>query len=155
MSTKDTLFYRNKQAVSIGFSAEKISSDGAVLLLEKIERKHKFIESFSKILPDDRCAHLVEHSTNKLLKQRVFLMIQGYEDANDVIHLKKDPIIKDVLQGDLASQPTISRFENTMDRKALWEMSNFWVDRYVKSLKGKKSITIDADGTDDPTHGKQ
>jgi len=155
MSTKDTVFYRNKQAISIDFSAEKISSDGAVILLEKIERKHKFIESFSKILPDNRCAHLVEHSVNKLLKQRIFLMIQGYEDANDVIHLKKDPLIKDVLQGTLASQPTISRFENTMDRKVIWEMSNFWVDRYIKSLKGKKRITIDVDGTDDPTHGKQ
>jgi len=155
MSTKNTLFYRNKKEVSIDFSAEKISSDGSIVLLEKIERKHKFIESFSKILPDSRCPHLVDHSTYKLLKQRIFLMIQGYEDANDVIQLKNDPLIKDVLQGSLASQPTISRFENTMDKKVIWAMSNFWVDRYVKSLKGRKSITIDADGTDDPTHGKQ
>ena len=155
MSTKDTLFYRNKKEISINFSAEEISSDGAIILLEKIERKHRLIESFSKILPDNRCAHLVEHSINKLLKQRVFLMIQGYEDANDVIQLKNAPLIKDVLQGNLASQPTISRFENTMDRQAIWEMSDFWVDRYVESLQGKKSITIDVDGTDDPTHGNQ
>jgi hypothetical protein len=31
----------------------------------------------------------------------------GYEDVNDVTHLQHDPLFKDVLQGDLASQPTI------------------------------------------------
>ncbi|KAA1243202.1 IS1380 family transposase [Aquimarina sp. RZ0] len=30
-----------------------------------------------------------------------------------------------------------------------------WIDRYVSSLKGRRSITIDIDATDDPTYGKQ
>lgn len=42
MSHKDTAFYRGNQQVNFDFSAEEISSDGAVLLLEKLERKHKF-----------------------------------------------------------------------------------------------------------------
>ncbi|BAV94644.1 hypothetical protein JBKA6_1464 [Ichthyobacterium seriolicida] len=44
----------------------------------------------------------------------------GYEDANDVNHLHNDPLFKDVLQGDLASQPTISRFENSFDKQAVF-----------------------------------
>ena len=34
-------------------------------------------------------------------------MMLGYEDANSVSHLKNDPLFKDGLQGNLASQPTI------------------------------------------------
>ena len=40
------------------------------------------------------------------------MMMLGYEDTNDVSRLQYDPLFKDVLQGDLASQPTLSRFEN-------------------------------------------
>jgi hypothetical protein len=83
------------------------------------------------------------------------MLMLGYEDANDVTHLQNDPLFKDVLQGDLASQPTISRFENCMDRNAIFKMSHLWVDKYVASLKGRKEITIDVDGTDDPTYGNQ
>ena len=38
MSDKSTIFYRGNTAVSVDFSAEEISSDGAIVLLEKIER---------------------------------------------------------------------------------------------------------------------
>jgi hypothetical protein len=52
MSNKDTVFYRGNTAVSLDFPAEDISSNGALLLLEKLERKHKQINYNSK------CRHL-------------------------------------------------------------------------------------------------
>ena len=55
----------------------------------------------------------------------------------------------------MASQPTISRFENSLDKHSIIELCYGWVDRYVSSLSNRKSITIDIDATDDPTHGKQ
>lgn len=54
MSNKNTLFYRKNTAISIDFSAEQISSDGSLILLEKLEREHKVINYFSKFLPDTR-----------------------------------------------------------------------------------------------------
>jgi hypothetical protein len=48
------------------------------------------------------------------------MLMLGYEDANDVTHLQNDPLFKDVLQGDLASQPTISRFENSIDKASIF-----------------------------------
>ena len=54
MSNKNTLFYRKNTAISIDFSAEQISSDGSLILLEKLEREHKVINYFSKFLPDSR-----------------------------------------------------------------------------------------------------
>ncbi len=155
MSIKNTIFYRHNKAISVDFTAEEISSDGSLILLEKLEREHGLIKYFSSIIPDTRNPIYTIYTREAQLKQRVFMLMLGYEDANDVTHLQNDPIFKDVLQGDLASQPTLSRFENCMDKKAIFEMANHWVDRYVASLKGRRSIIIDVDGTDDPTHGNQ
>ena len=155
MSNKDTLFYRGNKSISVDFSGSEISTDGSLILLEKIERDTKLIKNFSKFLPDTRNPNLITYTREEQLKQRVFMMMLGYEDTNDVNHLKNDPLFKDVLQGDLASQPTISRFENSFDKWSIFELSNAWVDNYVASLSGRKSIIIDIDATDDPTHGNQ
>lgn len=155
MSNKDTVFYRGKQAISLDFTAEEISSDGAVLLLEKMERKHHYIRDFSRLIPDQRDPSRVTHSIEKLLKQRVYALMLGYEDGNDVQYLKNDPLLKDVLEGDLASQPTISRIENTLDKHAIFNLCYAWIDKYVSTLKNRKQVTIDIDSTDDATHGHQ
>ena len=81
--------------------------------------------------------------------------MQGYEDTNDVNYLKNDPLYKDILDGDMASQPTLSRFENSMDKASIFALCYAWVDRYVSTLKNRKRIIIDIDATDDPTHGNQ
>jgi len=155
LSTKDTLFYRGNTSISVDFSASDISTDGSLILLEQIERKHNLIKKFGKYLPDLRNPRLITYSREAQLKQRVFMLMLGYEDVNDVTHLQHDPLFKDVLQGDLASQPTISRFENSMDKHSIFELCNVWVDHYVSSLSGRKRIVIDVDATDDPTHGNQ
>jgi len=155
LSTKDTLFYRGNTSISVDFSASDISTDGSLILLEQIERKHNLIKKFGKYLPDLRNPRLITYSREAQLKQRVFMLMLGYEDVNDVTHLQHDPLFKDVLQGDLASQPTISRFENSMDKHSIFEFAKVWVDHYVSSLSGRKRIVIDVDATDDPTHGNQ
>jgi hypothetical protein len=155
LSNKDIIFHRANKAVSVDFTAAEISTDGSLILLEKIEREHKLIKTFGKYLPDHRNPLLVTYSREALLKQRVFMMMLGYEDANDVTHLQYDPLFKDVLQGDLASQPTISRFENSLDKRSIFELCDAWVTHYVLSLQGRKRIVIDIDATDDPTHGNQ
>ena len=83
MRHKDTVFYRGRTAVSLDFTAEEISTDGAILLLEKLERKHGILRYFSKFIPDNRDPFRIVHSMEKLLKQRVFTLMQGYEDTND------------------------------------------------------------------------
>lgn len=47
MSDKTTVFYRENVKISVDFSAEGVSSDGAEVLLEKLERNHKVIHRFS------------------------------------------------------------------------------------------------------------
>lgn len=152
---KDTIFYRGNKAVSIDFSASEISTDGSLILLEKLERQYKLIHHFSKFLPDFRNPSLITYTREQQLKQRVFMLMLGYEDTNDVTHLKHDPLFKDVLQGDLASQPTLSRFENSLEKRSIIEFCYAWIDHYVSSLAGRDHVVIDIDATDDPTHGNQ
>src|SRR5450756_1859146 len=69
--------------------------------------------------------------------------------------------IRDPVKGEeLASQPTLSRFENSVDRADLYRMgiglAEAVIERHRRRLKRKaKRITIDLDPTDDPTHGAQ
>lgn len=82
MSKKLSAFYRDRKEISVDFSAEGVSSDGAVVLLEKLERKHKLIGRFSRHIPDKREAGKVEHSVEKLLKQRGFTLSR-FENSVD------------------------------------------------------------------------
>ncbi len=140
MSHKDAIFYRGRTAINMDFSADEISSDGAVLLLEKLERKHRILHYFSQVIPDRRDPFRIVHSIEKLLKQRVFTLVQGYEDANDVQFLKNDPLLKDILDGELASQPTLSRFENSIDKHSVFALCHAWVERYVSTLRNRKRL---------------
>ncbi|HZD52636.1 MAG TPA: IS1380 family transposase [Woeseiaceae bacterium] len=106
------------------------------------------------------------HSLRELVEQRVYGMACGYEDCNDSARLRTDPVHRqllgrDPLEGEaLASQPTLSRFENGMDGRSLLGMGNAIADRVIerhrKRLRGRvQRITIDLDPTDDPTYGEQ
>src|ERR1035441_2564895 len=117
-------------------------------------------------LKDDRQPGKVQHELRELITQRVMAIALGYEDANDAARLAGDPIHKllvgrDPVGGeDLASQPTLSRFENAPDRKELLRMTEALSDcviaRHRQRLHGRaRRITIDLDPTDDPTHGQQ
>lgn len=138
------------------FSGEKISSDGGVLILDKVERKHRFLRKFSRAIPDYRSFLLVEHTIEKMVKQRTYLMAMGYEDCDDSDFLRNDPIISKVLDKDLASQPTLSRFENSISKRTIFDLCYLFIDQYVNSIKpGQSEVIIDVDCTDDPTHGEQ
>jgi hypothetical protein len=97
-----------------------------------------------------------------LVRQRLFAIALGYEDNNDAALLAKDPALKIMADkapesGDhLASQPTLSRFENRADTKDLRRLSDGLLDFYLKTHSGpRKVIVLDMDATDDPTHGQQ
>jgi hypothetical protein len=100
------------------------------------------------------------------LAQRVFSIACGYPDANDSARLSSDPVHKMLLDRDpvtgrnLASQPTLSRFENSIRPRELYRLGEALADRVIsrhaQRLRGRaRLVTIDLDPTDDPTHGVQ
>ena len=148
------------------FDRPHASSDGGALLLKAADRRLGLMAALTGCLRDTRDPAKVRHGLDELLAQRVYGLACGYEDANDAARLGDDPIHKllagrDAIHGDtLASQPTLSRFENGVTRGELLRMGEALLDtvlaRQARRLRGKvRTITIDLDVTDDPTHGQQ
>ncbi len=155
MENKNTLFYSNNQELLFDFLGTNISSDGGLFLLEKLERQFGIISSFSCLLSDKRQQGKIDFTIYDLMKLRVHGIVMGYEDCNDVSRLKEDTAFVQTC-GTLASQPTLSRFENSLSATDIYRLSIGFIDRYVESLsKNRKRVIIDVDATDDPTHGNQ
>ena len=142
------------------------SSDGGAILLKAADRRYGLIDGLAGCLRDERQAGKVDHSLRELLAQRVFSIACGYPDANDSARLANDPIHKMLLDRDpvagrdLASQPTLSRFENAVGPKELYRLGETLaasvIQRHAERLRGRAHrVTIDLDPTDDPTHGAQ
>ncbi|MEA3318045.1 MAG: IS1380 family transposase [Bacteroidota bacterium] len=155
MSYKDTVFYKKNKAYFVNSKAQNLSSDGGILIAEHVEKQCRIIKNTSDTFVDNRNQNYVTHSYYDMLKQRVYGILLGYEDANDVEKLKQDALIKEILDEKLASQPTISRFENSFDKTQVFRTLYAWIDKYIISLKGRKKVTIDIDGTDAQTYGHQ
>ena len=154
------------KAAVLRFDERQSSSDGGAILLKAAERRYGLIGSLAGCLEDKRQAGKVDHSLHELLAQRVFSIACGYPDANDSARLGSDPVHKLLLDRDpvagldLASQPTLSRFENSVDRKQLYRvgetLAESVIERHAQRLRGHaRRVTIDLDPTDDPTHGSQ
>jgi len=106
----------------------------------------------------------VRHRLETLVRQRVFQIACGYEDRDAADRRRTDPAFK--LAGgrlpesepDLASQPTFSRAENAVDRRAVERLAEALAERDLRE-RGRAGvparILLDLDGTDDPAHGNQ
>jgi hypothetical protein len=155
-----------RKPVVAQFDQREGSSDGGAVLLKAADRHYDLVAGLASCLRDERQAGKVDHSLRELVGQRVFSMACGYPDANDSARLSEDPIHKllldrDPIEGrDLASQPTLSRFENEVGVKELYRAGEFLAEsvirRHAKRLRHRAyRVTIDLDPTDDPTHGAQ
>ena len=148
------------------FDQPQASSDGGAVLLKGCDQALGLTAAMAACMQEWRQQAKVRHDLDEMLRQRVFAIACGYADANDAARLADDPIQKLLVGRDavngvaLASQPTLSRFENAVDAKTLYRMGAALTDsviaRHRRRLKGRaKRITIDLDPTDDPTHGAQ
>jgi hypothetical protein len=147
------------------FDQAHASSDGGAVLLKAADRAVDLIRPLAQVLADRRAATRVTHPWTDVLAQRIFGIACGYPDANDADGLADDPIQKLLLDRDpisggrLASQPTISRFENAVGPRTLYRLGEALTDaviaRHRRRTPRARRVTIDIDVTEDPTHGAQ
>ena len=144
--------------VQVRFALEETSNDGGLLLLKEVDKEIGLIDRLSGCLQDNRHQGYVKHSIDAMLRQRIMQIAAGYEDANDCNVLKDDGIMKVCAnhQQSLATQPTMSRFENQADNKQLYKMAIAFVDNFIASYASEpKVIIIDSDDTNSFTYGQQ
>lgn len=152
----------NSQPVLVDFDGGQLSSDGGLLLLREVEQQIGIIKSLAEVIHDARDARYVKHTVMDLMMQRVSQIAAGYEDADDCDELRCDPIIKmcagrsPETDGDLASQPTMSRFENSITRSYLYRLAKVFVHNFIASYDHEpKIIVLDFDDTEDQVYGDQ
>ena len=151
-----------QKKVTAAFDGGLISSDGGVLLLAGADKRLGLIDTLAAIVPDHRNPDLITHTMADILRARVFAIACGYPDADDLDDLRRDPAFKLACgrlpeSGDhLASQPTMSRWENAPDLRSLIRLTRAMVDLWCKSYRrAPKVITLDIDDTADTVHGHQ
>jgi hypothetical protein len=155
----------SKKAIVARFDQEQASSDGGAVLLKGCDEHLGLSAAMAACLRDDRQQAKVEHSYQEIFQQRMFGIACGYADGNDAARIADDPVFKlltgrDPVTGSaLASQPTLSRFENAVSSAELLQMSEALAESVIHRHRRRKRkvrrITIDLDPTDDATHGGQ
>lgn len=159
-----SLPFASPRTVVMRRSDAMMSTDSGLLVIRQFDERVRWTERFAECLGDDRDRST--HSVLSMVRQRVYGIIAGYEDCNDHDALRDDVIFKLISDRlpdgpPLASQPTLSRFENGVSARSLLRAIDLMVRLGVERLARKHGgrvpdvVTIDADPTDDPTHGQQ
>ncbi|MCP4964927.1 MAG: IS1380 family transposase [bacterium] len=142
-------------------SETELTIDAGLLPIRQFDETIGLTEQFADALADLRYEPSVVHSLQEMVRMRVFGILADYPDQNDHDVLRSDPVFK-LIAGrspngkDLASQPTLSRFENAIDVKSLRRLADVFIDQFIASFDEPPTrITLDIDPFDDPTHGQQ
>lgn len=147
-----------KKKVEVEFTTERISTDGGLLFLKEVDKNIRLIDRLAECLVDNRHQSYVKHDIDSLLTQRIMQIAAGYEDANDCNSLRDDGVLKVCCdkEDSLSAQPTMSRFENSISNKELYDMAYAFVDQFIDSYaQVPEVIILDCDDTDSLTYGKQ
>ena len=165
--TKQCVLFKGltKKALIARFDQEQASSDGGAVLLKACDERLGLSAAMASCLNDNRQPSKIQHSYEEIFQQRMFGIACGYADGNDAARIADDPVFKllagrDPVSGSaLASQPTLSRFENAVSSGELLRMSEALaasvIKRHRRRKRKVKRITIDLDPTEDATHGGQ
>jgi Transposase DDE domain group 1 len=150
-------------ALEATFDGGRITSDGGLVWLAKMDAEMGLCEAISECVPEWR-KRKARHSLLCLVRQRIFQIACGYEDQNDSETLREDPLLKLCCGSlpesgpDLASQPTISRMENAATRSSCHRIAEVLFELYLTQREkdgAPERVLVDFDATDDPTHGDQ
>lgn len=153
--------FRFQRKVTVDFDGGEITSDAGLLLLREFDARLGLTAGLQKLVVEQRDERYVRHAALELLRQRIYQIAAGYEDANDAGFLRHDATMRAVVgktDQTLASQPTFSRLENETPWESirLFEREGTeWFCRHGVQTGTPTEIILDIDSTCDPTHGAQ
>ena len=151
-----------RKKVVAAFDGGRLTSDGGDMLLAAAERELGLCGRLAALIADPRDPARVVHPLADLLRARILAIACGYEDADDLDHLRRDPGFKLACGRlpdtgrDLCSQPTMSRWENAPSLREVIRLTRAMVDLYCASYpRPPAAVTLDIDDTVDVVHGRQ
>lgn len=151
-----SLFFNSK--INISNDGGNLSSDAGLTLIQEFLHKINFDHLLSKSLSFSDTRKYCQHSMTSLAKQLLLQLIAGYRTDVAANRLVKEPVFTMVLSKEkLASQPTMSRFINSLTSETLFELHGLATtlnEIYFKQVNQQVMI-IDIDSTHADTYGKQ
>jgi hypothetical protein len=147
--------------VVVETSDAPLSSDAGLLPFRQLDERIGLTQTFAAALNDPREPSRFEVSVLEMTRARIYGIVAGYEDQNDHDILRNDPVFKLIADRSpaadpLASQPTLSRFENWIDIPSLKRLRDVFIDQFLASFAEPPAyLTFDFDAVDDPAHGEQ
>jgi hypothetical protein len=154
--------FRFQPKLTLDFAGGEITSEAGLVLLREFDERLKLTAGLKGLVADERDRRYIEHSTLNLLRQRIYQIAAGYEDANDATFLRHDPTLRAVVgRGELplASQPTLSRLENAVPWESVRALERLGLEWFIRcqaqGQQHRAEIILDVDSTSDPTHGQQ
>ena len=149
--------------LAVDFQGGRLTSDGGWSWVAEADAALGLTAALAAVLPDHR-RRRGRHALLDLLRQRIYQIVAGYEDQDDADTLRTDPLLKLVCgrlpetDPDLASQPTLSRWENAYSARDGYRLAVALGEVYLRERERDgvpARIVLDLDSTDDPTHGAQ
>ena len=140
------------------FDGGNMTADGGVMLIGALDKRLGLTEAAAQSIVDTRDASAITHSIRDMLRQRVYGLVQGWEDLNNHTQLRNDIAYQSAVGRDdaLASAPTLCRLEKLAERKTAVKLHDVLVNQFIASFKTPPTeLTLDFDATDCPLYGKQ
>ncbi len=158
---------------------ERLSSDGGAIVLREIDQRLQITQDLVCNLRDPRDPNTTIHPLIELIRTRIYLIAQGWNDANNADSLRHDPAFvtavsqkkgQTLLKPDnkdrripdgLPSQPTLSRLTEMLaseeNRNALQNNLIGSARRSIKAIRKHRyqRFTIDIDSLPIETYGHQ
>jgi len=147
-----------RRKIEAEFSGGAITSDAGGIFLRESDSQLNLLEPVSKLFTDNRDQSKINHTTLEMLRQRVYGIALGYEDLNDHDDLRHDIALQTFVNKDkeLASSPTLCRFEKTANREVAVGIHEQMVETFIDSFaENPKELILDFDATEDLIHGEQ
>jgi hypothetical protein len=152
----------SRKPLQVDFTGGLLSSDGGLLLLAQLDQKLRLTQRVAACIQDRRLPERIQHPLLDLLRQRIYQIAAGYEDANDATSLRADPALKVAVgrcptsDPDLASQPTLSRLEKVVTSAESLAINALFLDLFLEQPRNApRELILDFDTSAFPTHGQQ
>lgn len=148
--------FQFQRELSINFAGGEITSDPGLVLLRAFDERLRLSAKLAKLWVDPRDGRYAKHGGLELLRQRIYQIAAGYEDANDANFLRHDATMRTVVgksEEPLASQPTLSRLENGAPWESIRLFENQgteWFCRHEAKRGNRQETILDVDSTSDP-----
>lgn len=153
-------FFRDLPIV-VHTTAAHLTTDAGLLPIREFDDRIGLTAACAAALDDPRDPALLTHPFAQMTRARIYGILADYVDQNDHDTLRSDPVFKLIAgrlpdEGDLASQPTLSRFENAIRIRSLKRLRDVFIEQFIASfVVPPRRLTFDLDAVDDPAHGEQ